>query len=964
MMIDSEPSDIMEGNSPTMLSDKLTKSSIYNDRSKEKNGSSSKVTRGGGRSTPPNLEEHTTKSMEGTPCMSFRHAALLILIDAKKPLQPGILAHRAIEKGYMVTKGKTPQNTIAAVLYTEMSKNPTTPFTKPEPGYFGLKSYDKLDVMNNYYHPPSSGQIRPWKPKKQPEPRASYSEPRLTKRKKERHSHDFYDDVPKKRVRSTFKKTNSHKSLDESHWFSEDSGFSSDDMELDQSFKPVAEKYYQIPKSFEGTNFVWAKRIELKELTQDLVEDYVVQKGLPLVVSKVTSHWADWKRNDWGFKWLKENFGKTKMLNGPRDIDRMEDIPNWNLEKYLEYLEIPDCEKKSRLYGKDVTAPPEWRSYLFDHLPPYLTWKHHGDLLGCPPLNMQAESVMIYIGHENTRTPAHKDIVGTIGHNLLVYSENGGENGQEKGGAVWYCMGRHDDQLVTKFWKSKHRSIDSDNYFMPIDELKKAPFQVHVIDQCEGDLVIVPPEGAHQVVNRGRSCKFAWNRLNISILENTVFKVLPLYRSLKKPEVYRTRLSCLYALKQLNSDLESFFSLNPLSAHTVSSFTSTSTSSSSPSYSFSSSCNFPISETKKKAKKYLKELPTLIKVIETTLARDYVPETDSFKIPIFTDPTPHKRWCNICNTDILNRSIHCRVSELTLSTIHHVSSKSIEDESSSSFDPPRPTQNRLRTSGISKNVQVLSLSPDEEEEELEIDVCFDCAYEGGVGRRFKKEFQFTVKQFQPYEYYYSILIDSYYYLKKLNILSKSLSLRSSQLVKIERQDDDLDNSSLDSNVMLKDHEKIPDDKDEIKKLIKKYVEQPKKSVAILALHVLGPPPICHHCHSKVESTSVYLSNNQKHKEEILPCTKCWRGYCHNCLMFEYKLDLDFIDKSNWICFYCLDQCICVICSSIPKAPLSKPGTVQLYSTQLYDTFTEIESKLLSKWADDGPQEIVAPQFVV
>ena len=82
---------------------------------------------------------------------------------------------------------------------------------------------------------------------------------------------------------------------------------------------------------------------------------------------------------------------------------------------------------------------------------------------------------------------------------------------------TWYIAGTSDLEDVDKFWRKHGHSIHSDNFFMPYEALKKAPFKIctrpvcyfllkpcpsDVVNQVEGDLVIIPPNAAHQVINR------------------------------------------------------------------------------------------------------------------------------------------------------------------------------------------------------------------------------------------------------------------------------------------------------------------------------------------------------------------------------------------------------------------------------------------------------------------------------
>lgn len=55
-----------------------------------------------------------------------------------------------------------------------------------------------------------------------------------------------------------------------------------------------------------------------------------------------------------------------------------------------------------------------------------------------------------------------KDIMGTIGHNLMVWAEANAH-------ALWFMVGSHDRLKVRDFWQENKANIDDDNYFMPIE---------------------------------------------------------------------------------------------------------------------------------------------------------------------------------------------------------------------------------------------------------------------------------------------------------------------------------------------------------------------------------------------------------------------------------------------------------------------------------------------------------------
>jgi hypothetical protein len=65
-----------------------------------------------------------------------------------------------------------------------------------------------------------------------------------------------------------------------------------------------------------------------------------------------------------------------------------------------------------------------------------------------------------------------------------------------------FMAGTHDREAVADFFAENGGSIDHDNFFMPIEKLVNAPFTVYVVEQREGDFVLVPPLAPHQVINK------------------------------------------------------------------------------------------------------------------------------------------------------------------------------------------------------------------------------------------------------------------------------------------------------------------------------------------------------------------------------------------------------------------------------------------------------------------------------
>jgi hypothetical protein len=66
---------------------------------------------------------------------------------------------------------------------------------------------------------------------------------------------------------------------------------------------------------------------------------------------------------------------------------------------------------------------------------------------------------MQYIGLGGTVTPAHKDICGSLGHNIIIYAEEP-ENKRLQGSetmALWLMAQAADKEKVAAFWEEQVR---------------------------------------------------------------------------------------------------------------------------------------------------------------------------------------------------------------------------------------------------------------------------------------------------------------------------------------------------------------------------------------------------------------------------------------------------------------------------------------------------------------------------
>ena len=131
---------------------------------------------------------------------------------------------------------------------------------------------------------------------------------------------------------------------------------------------------------------------------------------------------------------------------------------------------------------------------------------------------------MCYLGVGDTFTPCHKDLCASSGQNLMCHTENNGSS-------FWFMTETASAPEVTKFFHSLGRELDHEDYVITVEELSKACFKVYILEQKLGDLVLVPPQSAHQVINFGGiTVKTSWSRMTLKGLVAAYHHELPIYR--------------------------------------------------------------------------------------------------------------------------------------------------------------------------------------------------------------------------------------------------------------------------------------------------------------------------------------------------------------------------------------------------------------------------------------------------
>lgn len=390
------------------------------------------------------------------------------------------------------------------------------------------------------------------------------------------------------------------------------------------SLDPMKSQHsYEELLRMKNSSFIPAKRISFSSMDHDellrLIDTICLKQGIPLVIEDVIS--KEDSESLFCLDWLLYHFRDMEIT--VRNMSTKKDETGWTIRRYIDHLR--DDPNEERYYGKDLPCPEDWVCHINKHLPSRLLYKKENDLISNLPRSIQPDNLMIYIGGNKTFTPSHTDICASIGHNVMVHAE--GESS-----ALWFLVSTHDKQKVNT-WSKHHmyfqRTVDLDNILFSPEELAMAPFPVYIIDQRMGDFVIVPPDSVHQVINRGSgaSVKIAWNRCTAQTLSYCLDNVLPIYKRIMKPEIYRNKAIVDYSIQNFLKDCQSE---SPENIHFV-----------------------------------LDDISLLIDLYEKMIIHEtiYHPQFSESLISTSEDTVPHLRVCDFCSGDIWLRWLHCETND-------------------------------------------------------------------------------------------------------------------------------------------------------------------------------------------------------------------------------------------------------------------------------------------------------------
>ncbi|KIY43562.1 hypothetical protein FISHEDRAFT_27908, partial [Fistulina hepatica ATCC 64428] len=293
-----------------------------------------------------------------------------------------------------------------------------------------------------------------------------------------------------------------------------------------------------------GSNFRPVPRVFYDDASlSERIAEY--EAGEPYVIEGYHKD-PRWPHQVFEASWFREHCGSLDIP--VRNIhDRSDSVmrTEYFLDQALAASPYVQDGEKTRLYGKDAPCPTEYRDWLHKGKlisECFLPLTEHNLLRNLPPDEL-VETLMCYLGIGDTFTPCHKDLCASSGHNLMCYAPNGS--------SFWFMTRGCDAPVVSQYFSEKMKQeLDHETHTITVEELAAAPFPVFITEQRVGDMVLVPPRCAHQVVNHGGlTIKTAWSRMTLRGLGVALYHELPLYRRVCRQETYKIK-SVIYHTMQ------------------------------------------------------------------------------------------------------------------------------------------------------------------------------------------------------------------------------------------------------------------------------------------------------------------------------------------------------------------------------------------------------------------------------
>ncbi|KAK3804824.1 MAG: hypothetical protein J3Q66DRAFT_361598 [Benniella sp.] len=381
---------------------------------------------------------------------------------------------------------------------------------------------------------------------------------------------------------------------------------------------------FATPEVFDITDL----HCDVTRIINDMMRD-----GQPIVL-RGFDKLHTWNKELLSIRFLTDTHGHDNAtchdLRSHQDVE----MPLRTFVKKACYTSLTEQRKnKDLLYAKDLAVPHQWRTVIMEKIiPPPLRWMGENDFNSFGSGNA-AENLLLYIGPHNTWTPMHKDHCGTVAHNLMLDTAQDAHS-------IWFMVSVDNSKALEELWHTFNEDLELESFPASIEHLARATFPILVYKQQKGDLMVLPPNVYHQVINKGpATMKVAWSRLTMESLKLSITSILPRYREIFFKEAFNIKVI-------IKCSLEGFISIlrnDPAC----------------PSFS------------KELVRKHFQDLLSLYRdiVLDEWVDIDGIHNDPRLRFSpqamVFTSPTQVTKSspisCDYCNTNIFNRHVHCNI---------------------------------------------------------------------------------------------------------------------------------------------------------------------------------------------------------------------------------------------------------------------------------------------------------------
>ncbi|SPO37494.1 uncharacterized protein PSFLO_02969 [Pseudozyma flocculosa] len=286
--------------------------------------------------------------------------------------------------------------------------------------------------------------------------------------------------------------------------------------------------------------FVQMQRVDAKVLTDELeiiIRTIVEERGEPLVIYNHHVESGFWDSAHFELDHFRQLSGGATQVP-VRNLLTGQDMP-LRIEELFNYAKVAKphilSHDTSRLYCKELKCPRLWRDKVNGMTNKGASLHDLGDAVAMLQVHQRPDTMQCHFGPGDTWTPFGRDACSSLGQNMMVYGDAGSSS-------IWFATTSEHSKAAERYLAQLGRDKQPEGYCLTLEELRAAPFPIHVAEQTVGDLVLLPSRSMYQNINKGgRTLKVAWSRLTVPSLETTLHEDLPLYQRFCKKEIFRVR---------------------------------------------------------------------------------------------------------------------------------------------------------------------------------------------------------------------------------------------------------------------------------------------------------------------------------------------------------------------------------------------------------------------------------------